>query len=138
MKSQYKFLLSAVPLAGIVALIGFWAYKTTKPFDSVAYLIFGLVILVVLLSLYFKITTYKNEKAGLSAEDEFSKRIKEKAAANAFNWSIYMWTFVILFLIDVEPRTKIIIGLGIMGMGLLFLFNWFYLSKVGLPDDNKD
>ena len=69
---------------------------------------------------------------------ELSKRIKEKAAAKAFNFSIYMWTFALLFLIDMGPRVKIIVGLGLLGMGLTFLINWFYLSKVGISDENKD
>jgi hypothetical protein len=121
-----------------MALICLWALTTTKPFDTVAYLIFGLVLVIVSISMYFKFISYKSEQNGLTAEDEFSKMIKEKAAANSFNWSIYMWTFAILFLIDSQPRTKIIMGLGIVGMGLIFFLNWLYLSKMGLSDENND
>lgn len=138
MKSKYKTLFSFVPLVGILALMGLWAYKTTKPFDTVAYLIVGLVLLIAAISVYFKIKSYKNKQAGLTAEDEFSKRIKEKAAARAFSTSVYLWIFVILFLGDMETRYKIIIGLGILAMGLIFFINWFYLSKVGLSDENKN
>ncbi|MCA0133880.1 hypothetical protein [Winogradskyella alexanderae] len=137
MNSKNKTLYSFIPFLGIITLISFWVFKATKPFNTETYFVLGLVILIIGISLYFKITSYKSEKAGLTAEDEFSKRVKEKSAAKAFNWSIYMWLFII-FLVDMEPRNKITIGLGIIGMGLIFFLNWLYLSKVGISDENKD
>lgn len=130
-------IFSFIPLLGIIALITFWIFKTTKPFNTEAYIVLGLVTVIIGISLYFKIINYKSEKAGLTAEDELSKRVKEKSAAKTFNWSIYMWLFII-FLVDMEPREKIIIGLGIVGMGLIFFLNWLYLSKAGIADENKD
>lgn len=137
MNSKNKTLFSFIPLLGIIALIAFWVFKATKPFNIETYFVLGLVALIIGISLYFKITSYKSEKAGLTAEDELSKRVKEKSAAKAFNWSIYMWLFI-LFLVDMEPRENIIIGLGIIGMGLIFFLNWLYLSKEGISDENKD
>lgn len=137
MKSKNKSPFSFIPFLGVIALIIFWVFKTEKPFDTATYFVLGIMILILGISLYFKVTNYKNERLGLTSEDEFSKRVKENSAAKAFNWSIYMWVFT-LFLLDMEPRTKIIIGLGIIGMGLIFFLNWFYQSKVGISDENKD
>ena len=138
MKTKHKSLFSFISLTGVIALLGLWYIKHKEPFDTLAYGIFGLVILIVGFRLYFTINSFKSEKAGLTSEDELSKRIKEKAAAKAFKFSIYMWAFVVLFLADIGPRAKIIVGLGLMGMGLIFLLTWFYLSKVGISDENKD
>ena len=138
MRLKHKSISSFIPIVGILALIVFWAFESTKPFDLVSYFILGLVLLIVGFSLYFKVTRYKSERSGLTAEDEFSRKIKVKAAANAFNLSIYMWVFVVLFLMDLNPRNTVIVGLGIILMGLIFFLNWFYLSKVGIPDENKD
>ncbi len=138
MKTKHKSLISFIlPVLGIT-LLGLWAYKAKEPFDTVGYLIFGLSILMIGFGLYFKIQSYKSEKAGLTSDDELSKRIREKAASKAFSISIYMWLFAILFLIGIEPKVKIIIGVGLLGMVLVFFINWFYYSKVGISDENKD
>ena len=138
MKTKHKSLISFICPALGLTLLGLWLYMAKEPFDTIGYFIFGLSILLIGFGLYFKIQSYKSEKAGLASDDELSKRIKEKAAANAFSISIYMWLFVILFLLEIEPRVKIIIGFGLLGMVLIFFLNWFYYSKVGIPDENKD
>ena len=138
MKTKYKSLVSFIsPTLGIM-LLGLWAYMAKEPFNTMGYLIFGLSILMIGFGLYFKIQRFNSVKSGQTSDDELSKRIKEKAAAKAFSFSIYMWVFVILFLIDMEPRDKIIIGLGLIGMGLIFFLNWLYYSKVGVSDEDKD
>ena len=136
MKTKYKSLVSFIsPTLGIM-LLGLWAYLAKEPFNTMGYLIFGLSILMIGLGLYFKIQRFNSEKSGLNPDDELSKRIKEKAAAKAFSFSIYMWVFIILFLVEMEPRDKIIIGLGLIGMGLIFFLNWLYYSKTGISDED--
>ena len=88
------------------------------------------------LSAYFVSGEVKNEKAGLPANDEFSKRIKEKAAATAFSISIFMWTFGAMFLVDTGMRADLVIGLGILGMGVIFLGSWLYYSRTGVEDEH--
>ena len=138
MKTKHKSLISFIFPAMGIALLSFWVYKSNKPFDLLGYLIFGLSILMIGFGLYFKIQSFKSERAGLTSKDELSRRIKEKAASKAFSYSVYMWVFVILFLTDMEPREKIIIGLGLLGMILIFFLNWLYYSKIGISDENKD
>lgn len=138
MKTNYKSLVSFIfPVFGI-SLLSFWAYSSKEPFTMIGYFIFVLSVLMIGLGLYFKINSFKSERAGLTAEDEMSRRIKEKAAAKAFSFSIYMWVFVILFVIKMEPRDKIIIGLGLIGMIFIFFLSWLHYSKVGIPYENKD
>ena len=138
MRTKHKSLVSFIsPALGIV-LLSLWVYMAKEPFDTVGSVILGLGILLIGFGLYFKIQSFKSEKSGLTSDDELSKRIKERAAAKAFSFSIYMWVFVILFLVDMEPREKIIIGLGLMGMVLIFFLNWLYYSKVGISDEYKD
>lgn len=138
MKTKYKSFVSFIlPSLGII-LLGFWAYLTTVPFNTIGYLIFGLSILAIGFGFYIKVQRFNSQKMGLTPDDELSKRIKEKAAAKAFSLSICMWVFIILFLIDMEPRDKIIIGLGLISMGLIFFLNWFYYSKVGISDEDKN
>lgn len=136
MKAKRSSITSFIGSAVVVALLVYWAYQSEKPFDLTAYVIFGACILIVGLGLYFKIGNLKNVKAGLEPTDELSKRIKEKAAAKAFEVSIFMWVLGVLFFADIDPASKVMIGLGVMGMGLVFLITWLYYSKVGISDED--
>lgn len=109
-----------------------------EPFSTVGYLIFGLSVLLIGFGLYFNIQRFKSEKLGLTSDDELSKRIMEKAAARAFIVSIYMWATFIVFFTGIGPRGKIIMGIGLIGMGLVFFLNWFYYSKIGVTDEDKN
>ena len=136
MKTNHKSLISLIfPTLGIM-LLGLWAYLAKEPFNIVGYLIFGLSLLLIGFGLYFKIQRFNSEKSGLNPDDELSKRIKEKSGSKAFTTSIYMWVGIIFFLIDMEPKDKVIIGLGLLGMGLIFFLNWLYYSKVGVSDED--
>ena len=138
MKTKYKALISFISPALGLTLLGLWVYMVKEPFDTVGYLIFGLSVFMICFGIYFKVQSYKNQKIGLTPDDELSKRIKEKATAKAFNISFYMWLFIILFVKDIEPKVKIIMGFGLLGMALVFFLNWFYYSKVGISDENKN
>ncbi len=138
MKTKYKSLISFMSPALGLTLLGLWIFIAKEPFNTIGYLIFGLSILMICLGMYFKIQRYKSEKVGLTSDDELSKRIKEKATAKAFNMSFYVWLFIILFVKDIEPKVKIIMGFGLLGMGLVFFLNWLYYSKVGISDENKN
>ncbi len=138
MKTKYKSLISFISPALGLTLLGLWIFMAKEPFDTIGYLIFGLSILMICFGMFFKIQNYKSEKVGLSSDDELSKRIKEKATAKAFNISFYMWLFIILFVNGIEPKVKIIMGFGLLGMALVFFLNWLYYSKVGISDENKD
>jgi hypothetical protein len=122
----------------ILALLGLWAYQSTKPFDLVAYLILGAVVLISGFQIYFRIRSYQNEKSGLSAEDELSLRIRERAAANSFKFSVFMWVFAELFLVEKGMPAPLIVGLGVLAMGLIFVISWFYFTKVGIANDHKN
>nr|WKN37205.1 hypothetical protein K4G66_00595 [Tunicatimonas sp. TK19036] len=127
--------------AFILGLMGFWIFKTTKPFNEFAYGVIGVMLLVVGFVIYSGIQAFKDAKSGLNPVDELSRKITQKAAATAFHISIYMW-LVGLFILDIFPvdsvnKAKFVIAIGMMGMTLIFLFIRLYLSRVGI-DDNKD
>lgn len=138
MKTKHKTLISFVSPALGLLLLAFWVFTSKRPFDIEGYIILGLAILAIGFGLYFKIQRYNSERAGLNSNDELSKRIREKAAAKTFSISIYLWLIVILFVIGPEPRIKLIMAIGLMVMGLVFFLHWFYYSKIGISDENKN
>ncbi|UOB16503.1 hypothetical protein [Abyssalbus ytuae] len=141
MRAKYfamtKFFVAAI----ILGLMGFWIFKTTKPFNGFAYVIIGAMLLVVGFIIYSGIKALKDSKSGLNPIDELSKKISEKAAAASFRISIFMW-LAGMFLMDIVPvdsvnKAKLVIAIGMVGMTLIFLFIRLYFSRVGI-DDNKD
>ena len=116
--------------------LGIWAYAARAKLEFGDYLIYAAVLLVVGFSLITAFKQLKDQEKGLAIEDELSKRTKEKAAAKAFMGSFYLWTMILLFTSDSEVSREIPIGLGIMGMGLLFVGFWAYHNKKGI--DNAD
>ncbi|MEP5104743.1 MAG: hypothetical protein ABJQ84_09000, partial [Ekhidna sp.] len=77
--------------AFILALMGFWIFKTSRPFNEIAYSIIAAMLIVVGFITYSGIQALKDAKAGLNSADELSNKITEKAAAATFRISIYMW-----------------------------------------------
>ncbi|MEP0987889.1 hypothetical protein [Ekhidna sp.] len=127
--------------AFILALMGFWIFKTSRPFNEIAYSIIAAMLIVVGFITYSGIQALKDAKAGLNSADELSNKITEKAAAATFRISIYMWLFGLFALdfysVDSVNKAKLVIAIGMIGMTLIFLFIRLYLSKVGI-NDNKD
>ena len=124
-----------IMLAGTVTFsAGLWAYSTMEPLGTFEIAIAVLGALIVIFSLVIGMKRIKDEKKGLTPEDELSKSIKQKAAATAFMYSFYLWTAIILFMVDTKHSIEIPIGIGIMGMGLLFIGFWIYYSKTGIDN----
>lgn len=135
--ARIKFTVAAF----ILASMGFWLFKTTKPLNEFAYGIIGVMLFIVGFVIYNGIQALRDAKSGLNAVDELSEKISQKAAATAFKISIYMWLFGLfaldLFPIDSVNKAKLVIAIGMIGMTLIFLFSRLYFSRVGI-DENQD
>ncbi len=136
---SFWFLASAV----VLTLLAYWLYSTLQPLHLWAYVLLGALAVIAGFQLYFGIEAFKNEKLGLEPHDELSKRIKERAAAKAFKFSILMWLFALIFFIDLVPIesfrvVKMVVAFGMLGMVLIYLITWFYLSKAGIHNENEN
>lgn len=122
-------------LAGTVTFtVGVWLYSTKATLGTTEIVVAGLVAILVLFSITTGIKKFKDEKKGLTPEDELSNSIKQKAAAMAFMCSFYLWLFILLFMEGDGNSLDIPIGAGILGMGILFIGFWIYYSKKGLTN----
>ena len=117
---------------------GLWVYSTMDTLGPFEYGLAGLVLLVVIFALIIGFKHVQDEKAGLPIEDELSISIKEKAAAQAFLYSFYLWTYIVIFLAGTSVMPQMIIGIGIMGMAILFLGFRFHYSRKGISNDNAN
>lgn len=141
MKAKNLAIARFVVAAFILGLMSFWIFTTRKPFNEFAYAIIGVMLVIVGFVIHSGIQALKDAKSGLNPIDELSKKLTQKAAATAFQISIYMWLFG-LFVLDMFPidsvnKSKLVIATGMVGMGLIFLFARLYFSRVGV-DDNQD
>lgn len=124
-------------LVGLVSYaVALWFYNTKTSLDISEYIIAAFVLIVVIFSLVVGVKKLKDMKKGYPSDDELSVRIKQKAAAKSFLYSFYLWLGIMLFFNDEVLRSSIPVGLGILGMGILFIGFWIYYSKNGLDSKN--
>ena len=119
-------------------MVGLGLYSTKASLGTFEYAIAGLVLIAVLFSVVMGMKRLKQQKQGLTVDDELSHLIKQKAAASAFAWSFYAWVMIILFFPDAGLDLEIPIGIGILAMTVLFLGFWVYYSKSGISSDHQD
>ena len=135
MKKTKTLLIITISLA-VTYIAGIFAYATMSPIDMMDYVVFAGIGLIVIFSLLLVLKRYQDEKKGLVTEDELSRQVKEKAASRAFIFSIYWWTMIMMFTMDTHISHETILGIGIMGMGLIFLGLWYYYNKEGIANEN--
>ena len=119
-------------------VVGIAMYSTMSEIETMDYVIYATVGLIVLFSILVILKRFKDEKKGLVAEDELSLKIKQKAAANSFTASIYLWTVILLFTIDSNLDNETLLGIGIVGMGLIFVGFWIFHSNKGIYSENSN
>jgi uncharacterized membrane protein YuzA (DUF378 family) len=122
----------------VTFVVGITMYSTVAEIKPIEYLIYGIVGLLVIFSILRVFKNLKDENKGLTTEDELSKKIKLKAGANAFMASFYLWTMILLFTMDSSFSNEIILGIGIFGMGVLFVGFWVYHNNKGINDGNQN
>ena len=94
-----------------------------------------LVILVLAFAIPLGIRAIRDEKAGIPPEDEFSTRIKEKAASSAFLSSFYIWIIMLALFSRSDMDTEFLLGAGILGMILSFIAYYLHYRSKG-PDND--
>lgn len=137
MKKTRTNLLLLLSLA-LTFAVGLWLYSLMDKLGIFEFAVAGFVLIFVIVSLIIGIKRMKDEKKGLAVEDELSHRIKLKAAANAFFYSFYLWAMIAMFTIDLNLRIEIPIGIGMLGMSILFIGFRIYYSTIGIKDENAN
>lgn len=133
MKSKLSVILL---FAGIAMLgLGMWAYYSRKGvLDLHDLLTYGVLTLVVVFAVFAGLRRLISEKRGEPGEDEFSKRITQKAAATSFYISLYFWLIMSYFYSGEGSTFESGIGIGIVCMALIFALSWTYYRLRGLKD----
>ena len=90
---------------------------------------------VVVFAIIVGVRRFKSLKHGEPAEDEYSKKIMQKTAAYSFYVSLYLWLVVSYFSEGSEMDTQQVIGLGVVGMAIVFVVSWVFVKLLGLRNE---
>jgi hypothetical protein len=128
-------LLFASGIIGSIAMsIAFFRLSRLITFEKSYYYVFGIILLIMLVStvIYFK--QMMDELRGIPSEDEMTENINRMAAARSFPYSLSMWILILIFSIAAD-NAVIPISIGIMGMGLIYGSYWIYYKYKGNTND---
>jgi uncharacterized membrane-anchored protein len=119
----------------VIVSVVFWFTSSAKPVKFSEIAMIGTIALVVGFALFVAFMRVKAVRAGLKPEDELSKRIMQKTASMSFYVSIYWWLLLMYFSDKIKLESHTLIGLGILGMAVLFGGFWFYFNYRGKFND---
>lgn len=118
--------------AGLVLMAtGLWFFTSVNEFNSMILLHFGVILLIVGFAVFFGFKRLSNAKRGEPVEDELSNRIRDKASSRTYYVSLFMWLIIGYLSDKTSLEFHTLIGVGIIGMALLFAGFWLYFSFKG-------
>ncbi|MBK3519441.1 hypothetical protein [Carboxylicivirga marina] len=107
---------------------GIVAYSQMAVIPTKMLIIYCLILISALASIFIAIKKVKEEKEGQPLEDELSSRIKHKAGYLAYVASLYMWLFIFLFR-GFFPDVETMVGGGVLLSGLIGYICKFIVKK---------
>ena len=128
-------LLFLCGLVGTIAFsFSFYKLSTFIALETAHYFVFALVLLTMIVSTLFYFKRLRDELKGIPADDEFSLALSRNAARNSFPYSYGLWVVILIFAMF-SGQNVIPIGVGIIGMALIYALFWLYHKEKGLNND---
>jgi len=118
-------LITVVAVLVVVTFI-IWITNTELSFDVGTILMILIPVVILALAGIRLVRGVSDARNQMPAEDELSKIILLRAGATAFQLSLFLWLVIggVEDRIDMEGHT--IIGIGILGMAILWALSWVY------------
>ncbi len=131
MKKPYYviFALSAVAVAALFIL------KSNGVIIGGSFTMPIILSVVVVTAIIVGVRRFKSLKQGEPAEDEYSKKIMQKTAAYSFYVSLYLWLVISYFSEGSDMDTQQVIGMGVVGMAIVFIISWLFVKILGLRNE---
>lgn len=124
-----KAILIFVVVILVIFTTGMWYFNSVDTPDSS----FVVILFVVGFAVVIGIRIFRSSRRGEPVGDELSKRILTKASSLSFYISLYWWLILMYASDKVALESHSLIGLGILGMAVLFSLGWvfFYFKGPG-------
>jgi hypothetical protein len=129
-RAVLAFTLSALVLAATIL----WLFGTKTNLTAGAIAQFVIILVLAGFGIYAGISRLQSKRRGEPANDEMSKKTMQKASSLSYFISIYLWLGVMYFSDKVKLETHTQIGMGILGMAVVFFICLLYYKIRGIKD----
>ncbi len=130
-----KAVLVFVVAAMLLVTVGLWIANTSGDLGFTDIAGFGVIILVVAFAVFIGFKRLASAKRGEPTEDELSRKVMRKTSSLAFYISLYLWLAIMYFSEKINCETHTIIGIGILGMAVIFAVCWLILNFTGIKNE---
>ena len=129
-----KSILAIIVSILVLATTILWITKSV-PWNFGESIQFIIILVLVLFGLYVAFRRIGSEKRGQPAEDEYSKKVMQKAAALSYFVSLYLWLGIMYLADKLKTETDVMFGWGILGMAVIFGVSWLFYNFRGIKDE---
>jgi len=130
-KAVIVFIVAAL----VLATVGLWIFSSSGNFKPADIASFGIMILVVVFAVFFGVKRLTSAKRGEPPEDELSKKVMRKTSSLSYFISLYLWLAIMYFSDKFNYETHTIIGIGILGMAVVFAVCWLVINFTGIKNE---
>jgi uncharacterized membrane protein len=95
---------------------------------------FVIIILLVAMGIYVAFSRLRRVNRGEPVEDEFSKKILQKASSISYYVSLYLWVAMIFVNSRTDMDTEVLLGTGILGMAVIWVVLVVFFKVRGLKN----
>jgi uncharacterized membrane-anchored protein len=125
------FLVSAL----IFVALALWALKGHISGNAQEILMAGVVLVLVGFAVFLGVSRLRSHLRREPGEDELSKKVMTRASSLSYYISIYLWLFIMYISDKTSLPAHSLVGGGIMGMALVFLFCWLGVKAFGMKNE---
>ncbi len=119
----------------VLATVGLWIFFASETFKLIDIANFGIIFLLVAFAVLIGYKRLSGAKRGEPAEDELSKKVMRKTSSLSFYISLYLWLAIMFFSDKLNYETHTIIGIGILGMAVVFAVCWLVINFTGIKNE---
>jgi uncharacterized membrane-anchored protein len=138
MKLNFALRISLFLMGVVLTVIGACKYRTdgSLTLNSRVFLGSGLALILAILIDTKRRRRRASGKARFPHQDEYSRKLNQRAGYIAFHLSIFLWMAIFLFE-DLFPESQVMLGAGILGMCVLYGLCILALKQRGIDDENS-
>ncbi|MCS5490354.1 MULTISPECIES: hypothetical protein [Algoriphagus] len=128
-----RIILMAAVILMVAATLYLWF--SNSGFANGEGLYLGIIVLVLVFAVFLLVRRIKSWKAGEPQEDELTKKVMVRTAALSYYISLYLWVFLLYMQDRVTFDKDRLIGIGIVGMAIIFALSWVFNHFRGVSND---
>jgi hypothetical protein len=131
-KSMKRTIIIFVIAALVIFTLILWALNAKLSGNIQEILMIAIAFIVVGFAVYIGIVRVKSSLRKEPLEDELSKKVMTKTSSLSYYISIYLWLFIGFISDRTTMPTHTLIGVGILGMTVIFFLSWIGIKIYGM------